>query len=52
VSQLVNKYEYPGHFTVNWNAIDDKGTNVSSGIYFSVLRVYNIIYKRKMLLIK
>jgi len=52
VNQLVNRYIYPGNFTINWNAVDDKGVDVSSGIYFSVLQVNNSIYKRKMLLIK
>ena len=52
INQLVNQYVYPGHFTVNWNAVDDKGTDVSSGVYFSVIKANKIIDKRKMLLMK
>jgi len=52
VNQLVNRYIYPGNFMVNWNAVDDNGVDVSSGIYFSVLQTNNILDKKQMLLIK
>jgi len=52
VNKLVNKDVYSGYFTVSWNAVDDDGSDVSSGIYFYILRVNDKIDKKKMLLLK
>ncbi len=47
VSTLVNDYKAPGKYTVNFNA-----ANLSSGIYFYVLRAGGYFQVKKMMLLK
>ena len=54
IATLVNEQQSPGYYERTWNLSDRQAgaANVSSGIYFYVLRVDNFMESRKMLLIK
>jgi flagellar hook assembly protein FlgD len=39
VRQLVSGQQQAGNHWVKWNARDDSGTLVSSGVYFTMLKV-------------
>ena len=51
VSTLVNGVMNPGRYTMEWNATDEIGNPVASGIYFYELRSPSFISRKKMLLI-
>ena len=52
VTILVNGVMNPGRYTMEWNATDQLGNPVSSGIYFYELRSSSFISRKKMLLIR
>jgi len=52
VSRLVNGVMNPGTYTMEWNATDEAGNPVASGIYFYELRSSSFIARKKMLLIR
>jgi len=52
VSILVNGVMNPGTYTMEWNATDEVGNPVASGIYFYELRSSSFIARKKMLLIR
>ena len=52
VSTLVNGVMNPGTYTMEWNATDEAGNPVASGIYFYELRSSSFIARKKMLLIR
>ena len=52
VSILVNGVMNPGTYTMEWNATDEAGNPVASGIYFYELRSSSFIARKKMLLIR
>ena len=52
VSTLVNGVMNPGTYTMEWNATDEVGNPVASGIYFYELRSSSFIARKKMLLIR
>ena len=52
VSTLVNGVINPGTYTMEWNATDEAGNPVASGIYFYELRSSSFIARKKMLLIR
>jgi len=52
VSTLVNGVMNPGRYTMEWNATDEIGNPVASGIYFYELRSPSFISRKKMLLIR
>jgi Leucine-rich repeat (LRR) protein len=52
VATLVDEFERAGKRTVVWNGRDDRGNQVSSGLYFYRLESGNEIKIRKMLLLK
>ena len=52
VSTLVNSVMSPGKYTMEWNATDQMGNPVSSGIYFYELRSSSFTSRKKMLLIR
>ena len=52
VSTLVNGVMNPGTYTMEWNATDEAGNPVASGIYFYELRSSSITARKKMLLIR
>ena len=47
VTELVNEFQSPGSYTVNWNA-----DHQSSGIYFCILEADNYFVVEKLLLLK
>ena len=52
VSTLVNGVMNPGQYTMEWNATDEVGNPVASGIYFYELRCSSFTARKKMLLIR
>ncbi len=52
VTDLVNKSQSAGRYTVQWNGKDNRGSAVSSGIYFYRLTAGNKVMQNKMLLVK
>lgn len=52
VKTLVDKLQYPGSYTVQWNGTDDAGRRVSTGVYFYRLIRGDQTESRKMLLLK
>ena len=52
VSTLVNGVMNPGTYTMEWNATDEIGNPVASGIYFYELRSSSFTARKKMLLIR
>ena len=52
VSTLVNSVMSPGRYTMEWNATDEIGNPVASGIYFYELRSPSFTARKKMLLIR
>ena len=52
VSTLVNSVMSPGRYTMEWNATDEIGNPVASGIYFYELRSNSFTSRKKMLLIR
>ena len=52
VTTLVNGVMNPGRYTMEWNATDQLGNPVSSGIYFYELRSPSFTSRKKMLLIR
>ena len=52
VSTLVNGVMNPGTYIMEWNATDEVGNPVASGIYFYELRSSSFTARKKMLLIR
>lgn len=52
VATIVNEYKNPGSYEVIWNAIDDQGNSLPSGIYIAKLQSENQIQTIKMMLMK
>ena len=52
VSTMVNGVMNPGRYTMDWNATDEIGNPVASGIYFYELRSESFTARKKMLLIR
>ena len=52
INTLVNKVLSPGSYTMEWDATDEMGNPVASGIYFYELRSSSFIARKKMLLIR
>jgi flagellar hook assembly protein FlgD len=52
VKTLVNNSQAQGEYSVVWNGKDDFGKQVSSGIYFYVLKSTSVSIVKKMILMK
>jgi hypothetical protein len=52
IRTLVNGFYSEGFHTVMWNATDESGSRVTSGMYVYVLRAGEVILQNKMLLMK
>ncbi|MCX8010038.1 MAG: T9SS type A sorting domain-containing protein, partial [Ignavibacteria bacterium] len=52
VAELVNNYQSPGNYTVEWNGRNNFGQQVSSGIYFYQIEAGKYKETKKMTLIK
>ena len=52
VKDLFYGLQYPGLNTINWDGVDNIGTNVPSGVYFSHIRLEDRIITNKIMLLK
>ena len=52
VKTLINDHIESGDHSIVWNGKDDKGTDVSSGVYFYRLKTADGVHNKKMLLLK
>ena len=52
ITTLANSAMTPGRYTMEWNATDEMGNPVASGIYFYELRSPSFTSRKKMLLIR
>ena len=52
VRSLVSGRQNAGYHQIAWNAMDDKGTQVSSGVYFYRLTAGKFVQTKKMLLMR
>ena len=49
---LVDKSQGPGTYNVNWDGSDDRGRQISSGVYFYRLVANDYVSTRKMVVLK
>ncbi len=52
VRTLVDGYQAPGYYSVSWDARDDLGKEISSGIYFYRLKAGDFVETKRMVLLK
>ncbi|MHB9028805.1 MAG: hypothetical protein ACYC9O_08550 [Candidatus Latescibacterota bacterium] len=52
VRKLVDNSRMPGMYTMEWNAVDDTGRQVSSSMYLYKLQARDFLKTRKMLLMR
>ena len=52
INTLINGATNPGRYTLDWNATDEIGNPVASGIYFYELRSESFVSRKKMLLMR
>ncbi len=52
VATLVNEQLAPGTYSVDWNATNEVGKALTSGLYFYTLRAGNVVETRQMMLLK
>lgn len=52
VKSLINNFYNPGSYNITWNAVDDLGMQVPSGIYFYKLTTGSFVQTNKMILLR
>jgi hypothetical protein len=52
VRTLLDEDKLPGDYRIIWDGKDEAGKEVSSGVYFYVVKVKNLVQTRKMTLIR
>jgi len=52
INTLVGQYQNEGRYTIQWNAGDDRGSKLASGMYFARLQVDGQVAIKKMILTK
>ena len=52
VVKLVDSYQLPGSYAVQWNGTDKDGNEVSGGLYFYQLKIHDFVKIKRMVLIK
>ena len=52
IKTVLNKYMVAGKHSIKWDRTDKNGKNVTSGIYFYILRVSDAYQTKKMILLK
>ena len=52
VAELVNKKQQAGNYLIKWNATNNSGIHVPSGVYFYRLEAGSFVKTNKMILLK
>lgn len=52
IATIVDKNQAAGEYTIHWNATDDNGRKVASGVYFYRIQAGDFVSIKKMLLLK
>jgi flagellar hook assembly protein FlgD len=52
VAELVNEQQNVGVHEVTWNGSDEKGRQVSSGVYLLTINAGSTVQSKKMILLK
>ena len=52
VSVLVDEQSFPGTHSINWNAVDDNGNAVASGVYYLKLQIEKRFITKRLILLK
>lgn len=52
ITTLVNQFQLPGEFQVDWNGKDNSGNSVSNGIYIYQIKAGDFLASKKMTLLK
>lgn len=52
ITTLVDKYQPAGSYTVTWNGKDSKGNDLSTGVYFYILKAGDFSANKKMTYVK
>jgi flagellar hook assembly protein FlgD len=52
VTTLVDKYQPVGSYTVAWNGKDSRGNDLSTGVYFYILKAGDFSANKKMTYLK
>ena len=52
VKTLINTEQVPGGYSVKWNGLNNKGQQLSSGIYYYRIETENYVQTKKMILLK
>jgi flagellar hook assembly protein FlgD len=52
VKDLVGQDQSSGHYTVQWNATDSQGDEVSSGVYLYTIEAAEFKQTKKMIVLK
>lgn len=52
IRHLVNRIEEPGYKSIRWNGQNDRGKNMSAGIYICKMEANTYVHTNKMILIK
>ena len=52
VKSLLNQFQEPGFKSIQWNASNDLGEKVSSGMYFYIIETQDFKQTKKMILLK
>jgi len=52
VKSLLNENQYPGSYSIHWDATDQKGTVCTTGIYFCSFTIENKKFVKKMILLR
>ena len=52
VASLVNGAQEAGYYTVQWNGTDNRGQQVTSGVYFLTMHAGEFTAMKKMMLVK
>ena len=52
IRTLVKEFQQPGYYQISWDARDEQGQRVSSGVYFCRLQAGSFVQSRKMILLR
>ncbi|MEE9270274.1 MAG: choice-of-anchor D domain-containing protein, partial [Candidatus Krumholzibacteria bacterium] len=52
IRELVNEFQQPGRYKIQWDGRNTRGESVASGVYFYRLKAGNFVRTRKMIMLK